>query len=96
VGRFFEFYSATSPVPDILDLKPVKPNRRGVKYGFPLRFGENYAAIAVEQGIPVVIVRETDRYTGRIKERLPVMKIMAAAPRMAGSRKAVGRLKIDD
>ncbi len=79
VGRFFEFYNGTSPLLDMLDLKPVKPNRRGVKYGFPLRFGENYAEIAVEQGIPVVIVRETDRYVGRIKQRLPVMKIMAAA-----------------
>ena len=79
VGRFFEFYSYRSPLLDILDLKPVKPNRRGVKYGFPLRLGENYAEIAVEQGIPVVIVRETDRYVGRIKERLPVMKITTGA-----------------
>lgn len=79
VGRFFEFYSGTSPVLDIFDLKPVKPIRRGVKYGFPLRLGENYAEIAVEQGIPVVIVREADRYVGSIKQRLPVMKIMAAA-----------------
>ena len=79
VGRFYEFYSSSSPIRDILDLKPVKPNRRGAKYGFPLPLGERYAKIAAEAGVPVVIIRETDRYVGKIKERLPVMKIMAAA-----------------
>jgi hypothetical protein len=79
VGRFFEIYSDRSPVIGLFGLKPLRPNKRGAKYGFLSRFGENYAKIAVEQGIPVVIVRETERYIGRVKERLPVMRIMAKA-----------------
>ncbi|RLG27619.1 hypothetical protein DRO03_11760 [Methanosarcinales archaeon] len=55
----------------------LRPNKKEAKYGFPSRFGENYAKIAVKQGMPVVIVRETERYIGKVKERLPVMRIMA-------------------
>lgn len=78
VGRFYEFYSGRPLVIELFGLKPLKPNKRGAKYGFPLSMGEHYAKTAVEQGIPVVFVRETDGYIGRIKERLPVMKIIAA------------------
>jgi len=28
------------------------------------------------EGIPVIIIKETDRYIGRIKERLPAIKII--------------------
>ena len=30
--------------------------------------------LGVEKGMSVVIIRETDRYIGKIKERLPVIK----------------------
>jgi len=29
-----------------------------------------------EKGIPVIIIRETDKYIGKIKERLPARKIV--------------------
>ena len=81
VGRFYEFYSANSPVPDMLKLKPFKPNKRRAKYGFPVYMGNGYAKKAATQGIPVVFVMETDRYIGRIKSRLPRMKMTAVQAR---------------
>ena len=59
----------------ILCLERLKENRRGVKYGFPVRLEEEYTKRFLKEGMPVVIIKETDRYIGKIKERLPIMKI---------------------
>jgi RNA-directed DNA polymerase len=75
VGRFYEFYSRISPAIRILDLKPLKANRRGARFGFPVHLGDAFGDKVAEQGFPVVIVRETGQYVCRIKERLPVEKI---------------------
>jgi retron-type reverse transcriptase len=76
VGCFYEFYEdVKEEVIAILRLERLKENRRGVRYGFPLRLEEGYAKRLVNEGIPVVIIKETDRYIGKIKERLPIMKI---------------------
>ena len=77
VGRFYEFYTETSPAPVMFSLKALKHNKRGAKYGFPLFMGERNAKRAVEQGVQVIFIRETGRYIGKIKERLPYMKISA-------------------
>jgi len=59
----------------ILNLRRIKDSRRGAIYGFPVRLEGEYAKRLLNQGMPVIIIRETDRYIGRIKERLPIMKI---------------------
>ena len=43
VGRFYEFYTETSPAPVMFSLKALKHNKRGAKYGFPLFMGERNA-----------------------------------------------------
>ena len=76
VGCFYEFYGdAKEDVMAILCLERLKENRRGVKYGFPVRLEEEYTKRFLKEGMPVVIIKETDRYIGKIKERLPIMKI---------------------
>ena len=75
-GCFYEFYEDTKEdVMAILCLERLKENRRGVKYGFPVRLEEEYTKRFLKEGMPVVIIKETDRYIGKIKERLPIMKI---------------------
>lgn len=60
----------------MLGLKRLKKNTRQAIYGFPMALEERYSMRLVKQGVAVVIVRETDRYIGKIKERLPIKKIM--------------------
>jgi len=76
-GRFYEVYSTENKAYTALALQPLKPNRRGATCGVPVHLGERYAKQAARQGTPVVLVRETDRYMGRIKVRLPAVKITA-------------------
>lgn len=76
VGCFYEFYGELrSEVMDILCLKKLNKSQRGVIYGLPVRLENRYSKRLVEEGITVIIIKETDRYIGRIKERLPIMKI---------------------
>jgi hypothetical protein len=75
VGKFYEFYGSLTPVPEMLGLRPLKPNRRKAKYGFPLAGAKKYAAILDEKGMPVVFVMERDRRYTRIKCRMPAMKL---------------------
>ncbi len=76
-GCFYEFYGEIKDeVKNILCLKRLKNNQRGAMYGFPVRLGKEYLKRLIEKGIPVIIVKETGRYIGRIKERLPEKKIM--------------------
>ena len=77
VGCFYEFYGELrDAVLNVIRLKRVKKNRRGIIYGFHVRLARGYIKRLIENGFPVLIVRETDRYLGKIKERLPVMKIV--------------------
>ncbi|MBI5180833.1 MAG: hypothetical protein HZA05_05475 [Nitrospirae bacterium] len=61
---------------ETLNLKKLKQNNRGAIYGFPVRLEGEYVKKVIEKGMPVVIIKETDKYIGRTKERLPVMKIV--------------------
>jgi RNA-directed DNA polymerase len=75
-GRFFEFYDeSVRRVKALSRLKRLKENRRGALYGFPLGLWWSYAVQTAKEGKSVIVIRETDRYIGRVKERLPVMKI---------------------
>ena len=60
-----------------MHLKRVKNSRRAVKYGFHVRLEDEYIKMLVEKGLSIIIVRETNRYVGKIKERLPEMKIIS-------------------
>lgn len=74
VGGFYEFYEEGA----FKSLKTVKANSRGVKYGFPLKLEPRYLSQFLERGMTVVIIKETDRYFGRLKERLPVVVLRPA------------------
>lgn len=75
MDRFYEFYNANTSAQKIFKLESLKPNKRGAKYGFLLYMGNDYAKKVAAQGIPVVFIREEDKYFGKIKCRLPGMKI---------------------
>jgi retron-type reverse transcriptase len=77
VGCFYEFYGPLARrVREVLGVKPMKKNTRGALFGFPVRLEKEYAGKLLQKGISVVIVRETDRYIGRVKERLPKCKLV--------------------
>ena len=56
-------------------LKPLKENKRGAQFGFPVTLRDRYAKALVAEGWSVLVVQETENYYGRLKERAPVMKI---------------------
>lgn len=78
VGSYYEFYGMPwrKDAMAILNLRRLKKNKRGAIYGFPVRLEREYLQRLLSKGIPVVIIKETGRYICRIKERLPIMKIM--------------------
>lgn len=78
VGCFYEFYGGAvrQDVPAVLGLRRFENSARGAKYGFPASLETRYLKRLIQEGLSVVIIRETDRYIGRIKERLPAMKIL--------------------
>lgn len=75
-GCFYEFYDdLKDEVKEILRLKRIRQSRRGVTYGFPIKYGKTIAERLVKRGMPVVFIHETDHYLTRIKERLPFVKM---------------------
>jgi retron-type reverse transcriptase len=77
VGYFYEFYTELKEdVRTALSLKRIERGRRPVTYGFPVKLEKEYAGRLLRKGLPVVVIKETERYLGRIKERLPVMKLI--------------------
>jgi RNA-directed DNA polymerase len=75
-GCFYEFYDdLKDEVKEILRLKRIRQSRRGITYGFPIKYGKTIAEKLVKRGMPVVFIHETDRYLTRIKERLPFVKM---------------------
>ncbi len=69
VGRFFEFYNATSAgIAKILNLRQLKKNRRKALYGFPVRLLREFLQKTCERGGNVVVILEND-YLGKIKTR---------------------------
>ena len=76
-GAVAEFYG---PAPAHLGLNPIKANRRGACYGFPLARLAEYARALLEHGLPVVFVAETGRTLERIKERRPLWRMCPSPP----------------
>ncbi len=77
VGYFYEFYDEPiTEVRDALRLKRMKDNQRGTKYGFPMSYESVYLQKLMKSGVmSIVIVKETEGYIGRIKNRLPVRRV---------------------
>lgn len=69
VGRFFEFYQAPSKqIAGLLNLYPLKENRRDARYGFPVRYLIRYLQRALDNGKSVLVILE-GKYLTKIKER---------------------------
>jgi hypothetical protein len=69
VGRFFEFYyGASKQVAGLLNLSPLKKNRRDARCGFPVRYLIRYLRRALDNGKSVVVVLE-GKYLTKIKKR---------------------------
>lgn len=69
VGRFFEFYhGASKQIAGLLNLSPLKKNRRDARYGFPAKKMVRYLRHALDTDKSVVVVMEGKYLTG-IKER---------------------------
>lgn len=89
VGSFYEFYPNSNKTikekttnvwnfsaNGICELQRLRNRNRATCHGFPLRLEHAYTEKFLANGSNVVIVKETDRYFGRIKERLPVTAII--------------------
>jgi hypothetical protein len=72
VGCYYEFYTELDiKLRKLLNLRRLQHPSRGAYYGFPLYKIEEYMQILLNHGYRLVVVRETERYLGRLKERLP-------------------------
>jgi len=75
-GCFYEAYGKRTLAIEALGLNRLGANRRKATYGFPARLARQYAAKLASQGMSVVFVGETDRSMGKIKVRLPEVRVM--------------------
>jgi hypothetical protein len=72
VGYYYEFYTELdSKLRKLLNLWRLQHSSRSAYYGFPDRRLGGYVQILLNHGYHLVIVKETERYIGRLKERLP-------------------------
>jgi RNA-directed DNA polymerase len=72
VGCYYEFYTELdSELRKLLNLRRLQHSSRGAYYGFPVRKFEGYSQILLNHGYRLVIVKESERYLGRLKQRLP-------------------------
>lgn len=76
VGRFVEFYDVgANPVAHQLGLEPLRANRRGAQYGFPIRQTKRHLQTLLEAGFNVTLIAESVNPFGRIRPRVPVWRI---------------------
>lgn len=76
VGRFFELYQiGDQEVAGLLGLRPLGPNRRGVRYGFPVRFGRwaLRRLLCLNRSVALILEREGPSLTS-VKPRLPAYR----------------------
>jgi hypothetical protein len=76
VGRFVEFYDiGRCQVAEFLGLKPLRQNRRGAKYGFPLEQAGRHLRSLQGAGQGLLLIAEAESHFGRIRQRMPVLRI---------------------
>lgn len=74
VGRFIEFYDLGRPRwLQVLKLQPMRPNRRGARYGFPQVQMERHLRTLLAQGFSVTFIREQRSPMG--VRRLPAWRL---------------------
>lgn len=67
-----EFYQPDDGrVAQALGLAPIGRNRRGARYGFPVKHSGEYLKSLLALGRPVVLVYETERNLRWVRERGP-------------------------
>jgi len=77
VGRFIEFYDIDKPAwLTMLGLKPMGWNRRGVRYGFPVKHLKDKLNLLLSSGVGVVLINEQPSELGAVKKRLPLCKFL--------------------
>ena len=75
VGRFFEYYRAHDrDVAQRLGLRPMRPNSRGARYGFPVTRQEWALRRLLRQDRSVTVILEREPYLTRIKTRMPAYR----------------------
>jgi retron-type reverse transcriptase len=91
VGRFFEFYDVgESPQLACLGMQKMRWNRRGARYGFPLRNLTRALSTVLERGDAVLLIGEADGDTGGIRRRVPVCRFAPVSHAQKGC--SVGNL----
>lgn len=76
VGYYYEFYAELpAEVVSLLKLRRLQRSSRNAYYGFPCNKESEYLSKVLNLGYSVVIIHETTSYLGRLKQRLPVVKL---------------------
>jgi hypothetical protein len=55
--------------------KPLRQNRRGAKYGFALEQANRHLRSLQGAGQGVLLIAEAESHFGRIRQRMPVLRI---------------------
>lgn len=80
VGRFVEFYDiGVNPVAQRLGLEPLRANRRGAQYGFPIRQTRRHLQVLLKAGSNVTLIAESENGLGGIRRRVPVWRVEKGA-----------------
>jgi len=79
VGKFIEFYDIiTPPWLECLDLQAMGWNRRGARYGFPIKQLWQKLSTLLLQGHSVLIISEQSDVLGGARKRVPVCRFCLA------------------
>lgn len=79
VGKFIEFYDIVTPLwLEHLGLQAMGWNRRGARYGFPVKQLWQKLAVLLLQGHRVLFITEQISETGGIRKRVPVCRFCLA------------------
>lgn len=79
VGKFYEFYHHQDDrIVLSLGLQRMRSNRRGARFGFPVVRESYYCQVLLQQGLAVLFIRETEGVCDKLRQRLPVARILSA------------------
>lgn len=77
VGRFFECYDTGNTAQlACLGLQKMRPNRRGARYGFPVRHFAQALSTVLGQGGTVLLIGEQNDGLGGIQKRVPLCRFV--------------------
>lgn len=70
VGAYCECYDPKDALPELLGLRPLAENRRGARYGFPVRLEARYRERLLAAGHSILVVRQGESSWTGVRERL--------------------------